>query len=430
MLLGHFADDRSPPSPHASVPSTPHPAAAYLRYEAVRSPLDMGSEPALVRPGHGWLRTDGGAAVSHQGVPCHRRLRRSLRFGEDVDLIWRLDDAGWMCRYEHGSATHVPRPTCGHGPGSASPDTGVPPPRSIAATRDARPAGSAGWKPAGWTAASGGTGQRRWRRDRRIRPPDTEARRPGSAGVAMPAASATALHAGRQLADATMSVWWPFALRGALSTRRPAGPCRSPWSSPPVSSGSAAGHASTRCATPPCGRPIGRLRRGRVAGSRRRLGPLRPLVVPRIDAVHRSVASAGRVAADGSAAHRRRGGLVGRTSRPSPRRPLGIIPVVKGNGYGFGVGALMPDAGDALPTRSPSAPCTRPCDVPEDRTAMVLTPALDAARWSARRADAHRRLDRSRRRDRPSGLARAGGRQAGQLRCSATARARRARRPC
>jgi mycofactocin system glycosyltransferase len=63
-----------------------------------RSPLDLGRRPALVRPG---------GEVSY--VPTAALLfRRSaltpfdeqLRYGEDVDLVWRTVDAGWQVRYD------------------------------------------------------------------------------------------------------------------------------------------------------------------------------------------------------------------------------------------------------------------------------------------------------------------------------------------
>jgi mycofactocin system glycosyltransferase len=63
-----------------------------------RSPLDLGSRPASVRPG---------GEVSY--VPTAALLfRRSaltpfdeqLRYGEDVDLVWRTVDAGWHVRYD------------------------------------------------------------------------------------------------------------------------------------------------------------------------------------------------------------------------------------------------------------------------------------------------------------------------------------------
>ena len=58
-----------------------------------------------------------------------------LRFGEDVDLVWRLDERGWACRYEPASTVdHAPRPTL------ARPD--APTRRVRHVGRTARPAAS------------------------------------------------------------------------------------------------------------------------------------------------------------------------------------------------------------------------------------------------------------------------------------------------
>ena len=73
-------------------------AAAPRVTGGVRSPLDLGSHPAGVGPG---------GAVSYVPTAC-LVLRRDalvpfdedLRYGEDVDLVWRLVDAGWQVRYD------------------------------------------------------------------------------------------------------------------------------------------------------------------------------------------------------------------------------------------------------------------------------------------------------------------------------------------
>lgn len=71
------------------------------QYESVASPLDMGDQPATVRPM---------SRVSY--VPSAVLLARSEtfhelngfdaihRYGEDVDFVWRAIDNGWQCRYE------------------------------------------------------------------------------------------------------------------------------------------------------------------------------------------------------------------------------------------------------------------------------------------------------------------------------------------
>ncbi len=70
-------------------------------YESARSPLDMGKRPARVRAATrvGWLP----AAVLLCEVAAIRSVTgfdESMRTGEDVDLVWRLDHAGFRCRYE------------------------------------------------------------------------------------------------------------------------------------------------------------------------------------------------------------------------------------------------------------------------------------------------------------------------------------------
>jgi mycofactocin system glycosyltransferase len=83
------------------------------RYEARHSPLDLGPDPG---------RISVGTRVSY--VPAAAVLVRraafddvggfdpDLRWGEDVDLVWRLDAAGWRGRYEPGVVVHHhPRPT-------------------------------------------------------------------------------------------------------------------------------------------------------------------------------------------------------------------------------------------------------------------------------------------------------------------------------
>ena len=69
------------------------------RFEIEFSPLDMGDRSALVVPG---------GAVSYVPSAC-LMIRRSafgdgfdeaLRVGEDVDLVWRLFDHGWLVRYD------------------------------------------------------------------------------------------------------------------------------------------------------------------------------------------------------------------------------------------------------------------------------------------------------------------------------------------
>ena len=68
------------------------------RYEAVRSSLDLGPRPSGVHP-HGQVAYLPSAAmmVRRSAWPG---FDEDLQVGEDVDLVWRLHDAGWRLRYE------------------------------------------------------------------------------------------------------------------------------------------------------------------------------------------------------------------------------------------------------------------------------------------------------------------------------------------
>lgn len=70
------------------------------RYETDRSALDMGQRPELVRPGAplGFLPS-AALLVRRKALDGHG-FEPSMRVGEDVDLVWRLVDAGWQARYE------------------------------------------------------------------------------------------------------------------------------------------------------------------------------------------------------------------------------------------------------------------------------------------------------------------------------------------
>jgi mycofactocin system glycosyltransferase len=149
-LLGHFAD----PKVAAVAPRVMTAARgnAISRYERGHGPLDMGSEPARVRAG---------TAVSYLPAAvlvCRAAAVRELggfdptmRYGEDVDLVWRLDEAGWRCRYDPSVVTlHEPRPDWGEwvrqriGYGSSAGPLAVRHPGKLA------PLHLSGWSLTGW----------------------------------------------------------------------------------------------------------------------------------------------------------------------------------------------------------------------------------------------------------------------------------------
>ena len=102
-LARHFADPRvGAVAPR--VVGGPGPSRRE-RFERLASPLDLGSRSGLVRPG---------ALVSYVPAACLLARRdalgegfdESLRVGEDVDLVWRLDEAGWLVRYDARVSVH------------------------------------------------------------------------------------------------------------------------------------------------------------------------------------------------------------------------------------------------------------------------------------------------------------------------------------
>jgi len=76
----------------------PRGGGALARFERAASPLDLGPSPGVVRPG---------AAVAYlpaAALMCRRTalasgFDESFLVGEDVDLVWRLVEDGWLVRY-------------------------------------------------------------------------------------------------------------------------------------------------------------------------------------------------------------------------------------------------------------------------------------------------------------------------------------------
>lgn len=82
------------------------------RYESDRSSLDMGVRRALVRPMSRVSYVPSAALVVRRSALADLGgFRESLRYGEDVDLVWRLLESGGAVRYEPESVVrHRTRP--------------------------------------------------------------------------------------------------------------------------------------------------------------------------------------------------------------------------------------------------------------------------------------------------------------------------------
>ncbi|MGE3619547.1 MAG: mycofactocin biosynthesis glycosyltransferase MftF [Acidimicrobiia bacterium] len=111
-LLDHLAD----PAVGAVAPRVVAAGGATRRwiaaYEAVRSPLDLGTAEAAVGSGTtvSYVPT-ATLVVRREALEDVGGFDEELRFGEDVDLVWRLGRR-WTVRYDPRVAVvHAPRPT-------------------------------------------------------------------------------------------------------------------------------------------------------------------------------------------------------------------------------------------------------------------------------------------------------------------------------
>lgn len=105
-LLAHFGDERvGAVAPRVRAASGQGPLDAY---EAARSPLDMGPRPGIVGPARRVRFVPATALVVRRDAVAGG-FDESLRFGEDVDLVWRLSEAGWTVRYEPAGVVEHPR---------------------------------------------------------------------------------------------------------------------------------------------------------------------------------------------------------------------------------------------------------------------------------------------------------------------------------
>ena len=244
VLLAHFVDDRvalvaprvaseggagrsSAATDTAATAATAATTATMIAwYEQARAPLDLGGAPGPVRartrvsyvPSAVWLaRVDALRAVGG--------FDGELRTGEDVDLVWRLDEQGWRARYEPSAVVHhAPRTTTGafvrqrFGYGASAGPLAVRHPGALA------PVGVSAWSAAVWglamlgptgvaagAAVGMGSAAALARRFRHLSHPVAEAMRLAGRGH---------LYAGRQLASAVARPWWPLAALASVASRR------------------------------------------------------------------------------------------------------------------------------------------------------------------------------------------------------------------
>ena len=100
-LLPHFSDPEVAAVAPRLAGGTGDEETAVSRYDAECSALDQGPHPAAVRPGTRVSYVPAAALlVRREALDKVDGFDERLPTGEDVDLVWRLVDAGWTVRYD------------------------------------------------------------------------------------------------------------------------------------------------------------------------------------------------------------------------------------------------------------------------------------------------------------------------------------------
>ncbi|HEX6786057.1 MAG TPA: mycofactocin biosynthesis glycosyltransferase MftF [Acidimicrobiales bacterium] len=226
-LLAHFDDERvalAAPRVVSQAADAATVTGVIARYEASRSPLDLGSEEGRIAPATRISYAPAAAVlVRRRALEEVGGFDASLQVGEDVDLVWRLVEAGWRARYEPRSVVgHRPRATVGgfarqrFGYGSSAGALERRHPGAVAPVVTG-PAAAGGWAlaAAGHPIAGALLGLAPAVTVRRALP-DVE----GRDALALRLAALGLLRAGEQLASAVSRIWWPVALPAVLGVRR------------------------------------------------------------------------------------------------------------------------------------------------------------------------------------------------------------------
>lgn len=225
-LLGHVSD----PAVALVAPriGALAPAGGTLaRYEHARSSLDLGSKEAPVRAGSAVSYVPSAALlVRRQALDECGGFDEAMHVAEDVDLCWRLSEAGWRLRYEPiAHVAHDHRVSFRtwfarrmfYGTGAA--------PLAARHHGQVPPIAMSWWTLLAWLAAATGTRTGaavavatqvvtvgRLRRTFR----DLDQRD----GIALVLAAQGLVGGGWQLASAVCRHYWPVAMLGAVTSRR------------------------------------------------------------------------------------------------------------------------------------------------------------------------------------------------------------------
>ena len=229
-LLPYFADGKVAlvaPRIRATLRSDGRSTAvgrALAGFESLRGPLDLGPARGRIRAASRVSYVPAAALVARtEALRAVGGFDPALRLGEDVDLVWRLDEAGWLCRYEPAvEVRHDVRPDLRGwlrqraGYGFSATDLALAHPGAVA------PVQTSIWSAVSWAlpavgfpvlgaAVAAGSTAALVRKLPEM--PDREREALRLAGLGH-------LHAGRILATALTRSWWPIALLMMLVSRR------------------------------------------------------------------------------------------------------------------------------------------------------------------------------------------------------------------
>ena len=197
-------------------------AGRIAAYERCHSALDMGPDPSLVRP-YSWVWYVPSAAMVSRRAALGAGFDEDLDLGEDVDLVWRLHDAGWHVRYEpRTSVAHEDRidPIAWYRRRVAYNESVAPlhsrhPERLPALFVSPLAAlGWGAWLSGSWPALAGLTALRGARLYRTV-----SGRLPRVGAWAARAAVGVTIREGRELWRALAGPWSPFALAAIAGSR-------------------------------------------------------------------------------------------------------------------------------------------------------------------------------------------------------------------
>ncbi len=220
-LLGHLGD----PVVALVAPrivSSGWRAGRIAAYERCHSALDMGPEPSLVRP-YSWVWYVPSAAMVARREALGAGFDEDLTLGEDVDLVWRLHDAGWQVRYDpRTSVAHEDRIDAAAWyrrrvayNQSVAPLLSRHPERLPALFVSPQAAlGWGAWLAGWWPVLAGLTGLRARRLQRSV-----SERLPGGAPWAARGAVEATMREARDLGRALAGPWAPFAVAASCASR-------------------------------------------------------------------------------------------------------------------------------------------------------------------------------------------------------------------